>query len=307
MNRKQNIKAVALHLRRNFWLYLFLIPGIIYMYLFKFRPIYGLQIAFKDFSLVKGIWDSEWIGFQNFVALFKSVSFGRVFRNSIVTSILRLLWGFPMPIILALALNEMRHAGYKRTAQTVLYLPHFVSWVVIAGMLTGLLSQSTGVINSIIEACGGEKIAFLTSPKWFRTVLIVSEIWKEAGWGTIVYLAALSGIEPALYEAATMDGANRWQRMKYITLPCILGTVTIMLIMRLGTVLNNGFEQIWLLQNSINRDVAEVLETYSYQVGLREGRYSFATAIGLFQSVIGCIMVFASNYISKKRGGSGLW
>lgn len=298
MNRKQNIKAVALHLRRNFWLYLFLIPGIIYMYLFKFRPVYGLQIAFKDFSLVKGIWDSEWIGFQNFVALFKSVSFGRVFRNSIVTSILRLLWGFPMPIILALALNEMRHAGYKRTAQTVLYLPHFVSWVVIAGMLTGLLSQSTGVINSIIEACGGEKIAFLTSPKWFRTVLIVSEIWKEAGWGTIVYLAALSGIDPALYEAATMDGANRWQRMKYITLPCILGTVTIMLIMRLGTVLNNGFEQIWLLQNSINRDVAEVLETYSYQVGLREGRYSFATAIGLFQSVIGCIMVFASNYIS---------
>lgn len=230
-----------------------------------------------------------------------------MFRNSIVTSILRLLWGFPIPIILALALNEIRHVGYKRVAQTVLYLPHFVSWVVIAGILTGLLSQSTGVINSLIEACGGEKIAFLTSPKWFRTVLIVAENWKEAGWRTIVYLAALSGIDPSLYEAAMVDGASRWQRIKYITFPCILGTVTVMLIMRMGSVLNNGFEQIWLLQNSINRETAEVLETYSYQVGLREGRYSFATAIGLFQSVIGCIMVFASNYISKKKGGSGLW
>lgn len=301
------MKALLLHFKKNYWLYLFLIPGLVYMYMFKFRPIYGLQIAFKDFSLVKGIWDSEWVGLEHFMALFKSVSFTRVFRNSIVTSILRLLWGFPIPIILALALNEIRQVGYKRVAQTVLYLPHFVSWVVIAGILTGLLSQSTGVINSLIEACGGEKIAFLTSPKWFRTVLIVAENWKEAGWGTIVYLAALSGIDPSLYEAAMVDGASRWQRIKYITFPCILGTVTVMLIMRMGSVLNNGFEQIWLLQNSINRETAEVLETYSYQVGLREGRYSFATAIGLFQSVIGCIMVFASNYISKKKGGSGLW
>ena len=307
MSKKQDMKALLLHFKKNYWLYLFLIPGLVYMYMFKFRPIYGLQIAFKDFSLVKGIWDSEWVGLEHFMALFKSVSFTRVFRNSIVTSILRLLWGFPIPIILALALNEIRHVGYKRVAQTVLYLPHFVSWVVIAGILTGLLSQSTGVINSLIEACGGEKIAFLTSPKWFRTVLIVAENWKEAGWGTIVYLAALSGIDPSLYEAAMVDGASRWQRIKYITFPCILGTVTVMLIMRMGSVLNNGFEQIWLLQNSINRETAEVLETYSYQVGLREGRYSFATAIGLFQSVIGCIMVFASNYISKKKGGSGLW
>lgn len=307
MSKKQDMKALLLHFKKNYWLYLFLIPGLVYMYMFKFRPIYGLQIAFKDFSLVKGIWDSEWVGLEHFMALFKSVSFTRVFRNSIVTSILRLLWGFPIPIILALALNEIRQVGYKRVAQTVLYLPHFVSWVVIAGILTGLLSQSTGVINSLIEACGGEKIAFLTSPKWFRTVLIVAENWKEAGWGTIVYLAALSGIDPSLYEAAMVDGASRWQRIKYITFPCILGTVTVMLIMRMGSVLNNGFEQIWLLQNSINRETAEVLETYSYQVGLREGRYSFATAIGLFQSVIGCIMVFASNYISKKKGGSGLW
>lgn len=307
MNNKRGIRALVLHLKKNYWLYLFMIPGLLYMYLFKFRPIYGLQIAFKDFSLVKGIWDSEWVGFEHFAALFKSVSFGNVFKNSIVTSVLRLLWGFPVPIILSLALNEIRNMGYKRVTQTVLYLPHFVSWVVIAGMLTGLLSQSTGAVNAVIEAFGGEKIAFLTSPKWFRTVLIAAEIWKESGWGTIVYLAALSGIDPSLYEAATVDGANRWQCIKYITLPCILGTVTVMLIMRMGSVLNNGFEQIWLLQNSINREVAEVLETYSYQVGLREGRYSFATAIGLFQSVIGCIMVFTSNYISKKRGGSGLW
>lgn len=298
---------VIRHLKRFYWLYIFLIPGLVSIFLFKLRPMYGLQIAFKDFSLVKGVWGSEWVGLQHFETLFKSANFLRVLKNSIITSILRLLWGFPFPIILALLMNEIRHEKYKRTLQTVMYLPHFISWVIVITMVTGLLSKSQGIINELIATLGGEKVDFLTSTSWFRTVLIGSGIWKEAGWGTVIYMAALAGIDVQLYEAAMIDGANRWQRLLHITLPCILGTVTIMLIMNMGNILSNGFEQIWLLQNSPNKEVAEVLETYSYQVGLREGRFSFATAIGFFQSVVGMIMVFLSNFLSKRMGGSGLW
>lgn len=313
MNGKQSIviakkkHPLLAHFKRFYWLYIFLIPGLLSIYLFKLRPMYGLQIAFKNFSLVKGVWGSEWVGLQHFKTLFKSVNFLRVLKNSIITSVLRLLWGFPFPIILALLLNEMKNEKYKRTLQTIMYLPHFISWVIVITMVTALLSKSNGVINTLIVACGGEKIDFLTSTKWFRPVLIASSIWKEAGWGTVIYMAALAGVDVQLYEAAMIDGANRWQRLLNITIPCILGTVTIMLIMKMGDILSNGFEQIWLLQNAPNKEVAEVLETYSYQVGLREGRFSFATAIGFFQSVVGMIMVFLSNFLSKRMGGKGLW
>lgn len=305
-NWAQKNRAIR-HLRRFYWLYIFMIPGLISIFLFKLRPMYGLQVAFKDFSLVKGVWDSEWVGLEHFRVLFQSANFLRVLKNSIITSILRLLWGFPFPIILALLMNEIRREKYKRTLQTVMYLPHFISWVIVITMVTGLLSKSQGILNELISALGGSKIDFLTSPSWFRTVLIGSGIWKEAGWGTVIYMAALAGIDVQLYEAAMIDGANRWQRLLHITLPCILGTVTIMLIMNMGNILSNGFEQIWLLQNSPNKEVAEVLETYSYQVGLREGRFSFATAIGFFQSLVGMVMVFLSNFLSKRMGGSGLW
>lgn len=296
-----------LHMKRFYWLYLFLIPGMVAIYLFRLRPMYGLQIAFRDFSIVKGIWDSPWVGLKHFETLFKSANFVRVFKNSIITSILQLVCSFPAPIILALLLNEVRLARYKKTLQTIMYLPHFISWVVVVSMATGLLSQSGGIINTLIVKFGGEKIPFLTSTKWFRPVLIISNIWKESGWGTVIYLAALAGIDPQLYEAAEIDGANRWHSMRYITIPCIVSTIIVMLIMKMGSILNNSFEVVWLLQNNVNKNVAEVLETYSYQVGLREGRYSFAAAIGFFQSVIGCIMVFASNALAKRNGGSGLW
>lgn len=313
MKRKENIAVArknsrwAVYWRRYFWLYLFLIPGVTIMILFKYLPIYGLQIAFKDYSIIKGIWGSEWNDFKHFKDLFRSVNFSRVFKNSLWLSFLNLMWGFPVPILLALALNEMRNIRFKRVMQTVMYLPHFLSWVIVSTLLVGLLSQSTGVINSLIEMCGGEKIAFLTSPKWFRTVYVGSGVWKEAGWGTIVYLAALAGIDESLYEAASIDGANRWQKMRYITFPCIRSTVSVMLILRMGSILSNDFERIWLLQNSINREVAEVLETYSYQVGLREGRLDFATAIGLFKSAVNLVLVYFTNYVSKKMGGDGLW
>ena len=306
VRQKRKIPMLA-HFRRFYWLYIFLIPGLLSIYLFRLRPMYGLQIAFRDYSIVKGVWGSEWVGLKNFETLFKSANFFRVLKNSVVTSLLRHLWGFPLPIILALLLNEIKSDKYKKILQTVMYLPHFISWVIVATILTALLSKSQGIINELIVAAGGTKVDFLTSPKWFRTILIAASQWKEAGWGTVIYLAALAGIDVELYEAAMIDGAGRWKRMLYITLPCIAGTAVIMMIMNMGHILNNGFEQIWLLQNAPNKEVAEVLETYSYQVGLREGRFSFATAIGFFQSLIGMIMVFLTNFFSKKMGGNGLW
>ncbi|MBR2036865.1 MAG: sugar ABC transporter permease [Lachnospiraceae bacterium] len=305
--KKSKAQSFGRHMRRFYWLYIFMVPGLLCMILFKFMPMYGLQIAFRDYSIVKGIWGSEWVGLKHFQNLFKSVNFLRVLKNSIVTSIFSLLWSFPAPIILALLLNEMKNITYKRTIQTIIYLPHFISWVIVITIVTGLLSQSNGIINNLIVTFGGEKIDFLTNPKWFRTVLIGTQIWKEAGWGTIVYMAALAGVDVQLYEAAMIDGANRWQRMLHITFPCIAGTVAIMLIMKMGHVLNNGFEQIWLLMNAPNKTVADVLETYSYQLGLRQGQYSFASAIGFFQSLVGMVMVFVSNFLSRRMGGKGLW
>lgn len=304
---KWHNSSAAKHIKRYGWLYIFLIPGLLSIFLFKLLPMYGLQIAFRDFSIVKGIWGSDWVGLEHFKTLFKSANFTRVLKNSIVTSLLRLLCSFPVPVVLALLLNEVKHAKFKKTIQTVMYLPHFISWVIVVTMVTGLFSKSQGIINELIVSLGGDKVDFLTSTKWFRPLLIGSSIWKEAGWGTIVYLAALAGVDTELYEAAMLDGAGRWQRMLHITLPCIASTITVMLILNMGSILSNGFEQIWLLQNAPNKEIAEVLETYSYQVGLREGRYSFAAAIGFFQSLVGMIMIFVSNFLSKRMGGDGLW
>ncbi len=298
---------ILLYLKRNYWFYLFLIPGMLFLLIFKYIPMGGICIAFQDFNVVKGIAESPWVGLKHFVYLFQSDDFYRVFRNSVLISFYRLLWGFPFPIILALMLNEMRGIRYKRFMQTVLYLPHFISWVVVVGMVYNMLSPTTGIVNYAITAMGGEAVPFLTKPEYFRTILVITDIWKGAGWGTIVYMAAISGIDSTLYEAAIMDGATRLQRIRYITLPCIMGTIIVMLIMRMGSILSNGFEQVYLLSNALVDEVAEVFETYTYKVGLKEGRFSFATAVGIFQSVIGCIMLYGTNIFSKKAGGGGLW
>ena len=300
-------KGLSLYLKRNYWFYIFLIPGMLFLLIFKYIPMGGICIAFQDFNVVKGIGGSPWVGFKHFEYLFKSADFYRIFRNSLLISFYRLIWGFPFPIILALMLNEMRSVRYKRLMQTILYLPHFISWVVVVGMIYNLLSPSTGIINYMISALGGEPISFLTNPRYFRSILVISDIWKGAGWGTIVYMAAISGIDSSLYEAALMDGASRLQRIWYITLPCIMSTVVVMLIMRMGSILSNGFEQVYLLSNALVNEVAEVFETYTYKVGLQEGRFSFATATGIFQSVIGCIMLYTTNFFSKKVGEGGLW
>jgi putative aldouronate transport system permease protein len=264
--------------------------------------MYGIIIAFKNFNFAKGILASPWNNFQNFKDLFGSRDFYQIFWNSLSLSVLRLVITFPVPIILAILLNEIGSTVFKRTAQTLLYLPHFISWVVISGITINFLSMQDGLVNIVLERMGLEKINFLASTDWFRTLIISTSIWKEAGWGTIIYLAALTGINPEYYEAALVDGANRFQRIFYITLPSIKSTIVILLILSIGGIMGNGFEQIFLFQNDLNIKVSEVFETYTYRVGILGGRFSFSAAVGLFQSVIGFILVMSANRIARMLG-----
>lgn len=291
--------------KRNF--YIMLIPAVLYFLVFHYAPMYGILIAFKDFSFKKGILGSDWIGLDNFIYMFRLENFYMVFKNSLTLSVLRIVFTFPIPIILALFLNDIKNARYQKTLQTLFYLPHFVSWVVIGGILVNFLSPVDGVLNNLITMFGGEPVYFLAENKYFYPIIILSSIWKESGWGTIIYLAAITGISSELYEAARIDGANKFQCMRYITFPGIRSTVVTMLILRLGSVMNNGFEQIFVLQNARNLAVAEVFETYTYRLGLLSGRYSFATTVGLFTAVINIILLLGSNCISKKLGEEGLF
>lgn len=296
------------YIKAHPWLYIMLLPGLIYLLVFNYLPMYGVVIAFKDFNFVKGIFGSQWIGLKNFKELFASEQFLRVFRNSIEFSLLRLLWSFPMPILLALFLNEVRHAKYKKAIQTVVYIPHFISWVVVASLVINLLEPTgNGAVNALLGIFGVAPANYLTSSSHFRSIIIIAEIWKGAGWGTIVYLSALSQVDPEIYDAAYIDGANRWQIMRRITFPSITSTVAVMLILRLGGLMNNGFEQIYLLYSPLVYEVADVFETYTYRIGIQGGRYSYSTAVGLFQSVVGFILIMGSNYVSRKLGDSSLF
>ncbi len=293
----------------NKWLYILLAPGMIYLIIFHYVPIYGILIAFKELNVVKGIWESPWIGLQNFNYLFNSEAFYSILKNSLGFSFLRLLLGFPAPIILALMLNEVRSIAFKRSVQTIIYIPHFISWVVVAGIVSNVLAPtSQGVLNSILGVFGVQPVNLLIKPEYFRQVVISAEIWKQAGWGTIIYLAALSGIDPNLYEAAIVDGANRLKMIWHITLPGIMSTIIVLLILRLGRILSNGFEQIFLLYSPMVYNVADVFETYTYRVGLQEGNFGYATAVGLFQSIVGFILIVGSNKFSKRGNKEGsLW
>lgn len=295
------------YVKKNKWLYIFLSIGLIYLFIFNYVPMYGIIMAFQNFSPIKGFFHSEWVGIQNFKYLFHSADFLNVFKNSILISLYRIAWGFPAPIILALLLNEVRSILFKRTIQTVIYMPHFISWVVLAAMLTNFLAPSGGLINDLIVNFGGEPIAFLTSVKWFRSMLVFSDIYKEVGWGTIIYLASMTGIDPGLYEAAVIDGASRFQRIRNITIPGISTTIVVLLVLRMGSVLRNGFEQVFLLYNPLVYQVADVFETFSYRTGILEGRFSYATAVSLFQSVVGFIMIVGCNKISSKINENSLW
>ena len=302
-HKKQGrLQAARRYIWRYKYLYLLLIPAILYFFIFHYVPMYGVIISFKDYSFKKGILGSDWVGLENFIYMFNLNDFYRVFWNSFCLSFLRLIFEFPVPIIIALLLNEIGSKRFKKITQTAIYLPHFISWAVIGGILVNFLSPTWGVVNDIIQRLGFEPIFFLGDPKYFRTTVVISSIWKEAGWGTIIYLAAITGIDVEQYEAATVDGANRWQRLIYITLPNIKTTIILKLILRMGSIMSNGFEQIYTLQNTQNLSVSEVFETYTYRVGLLGGRFSFATTVGLFASVISMIFLLTTNFISKKMG-----
>jgi len=294
-------------LKAYYPLYLLLLPGLLYLFIFNYIPMGGIIIAFQDFRVTRGFWDSEWVGLTHFRHLFNSPMFFTVLRNSIVLSLLRMVWGFPMPIILALMMNEIMMRKYKRFVQTVLYLPHFISWVIVFGIVQNFLSPSTGIINMLVIQSGNPPIHFLTNPDLFRPLIVSTDIWKNAGWGTIIYMAAISGIDNEMYEAAIIDGASRLQRILYVTIPSISGTIVVMLVLRLGGIMANGFEQLFLFQNALTLSVGEVFETYTYRVGLLEGRFSFASAVGIFNSVVAVIMIFTTNFIARKIKGGGLW
>ncbi|MCL2703366.1 MAG: ABC transporter permease subunit [Defluviitaleaceae bacterium] len=291
----------------NRYLYLLLVPCVVYFIVFNYVPMYGLVIAFKDFRFSRGIMGSPWVGLDNFRHLFGLADFYRVFGNSLMLSFLRLVICFPIPIILSLAINEIPFLKYKRAAQTMVYLPYFISWVVIGGILVNLLSPSWGIINLVIRNFGGEPIFFLGSSSYFRGIALVSHVWKNAGWETIIYLAAITSINQELYEAATIDGASRLQRIRYVTLPGIKPTIIILLLLAIGHLMNNGFEQIFVIQNNSNLQVSEVFETYTYRLGLVNGRFSFAATVGMFSSSVGFILLLTANKIAKLLGEEGIF
>lgn len=288
------------------WLYFLLIPGILFFAIFKYVPMYGLKIAFMDYNQYDPA-KSTWVWFDQFIKLFSRQSFLPVLRNTIVISLLKLLIGFPIPVILALMMNEMRSLKFKKVSQTLLYLPHFISWVILAGIIMTLLDPDNGLITQLIYQLTGERVMVLTSQKWFVPMLIVTDIYKGMGWGTILYFAAISGIDPQLYEAASIDGAGKWKQVLNITLPSIVPTIVVCFIMNCGNILNAGFDQIFMLYTSHVYDVADVIDTYVYRMGIVNSDYSFSTAAGMFKSVVAFLLIIIVNKIAKKTGNEGLY
>ena len=295
------------YMKRHKWMYLLMLPGIIYFIIFKYVPMAGLVISFQNYSPYLGILESEWVGLENFKTFFMNPDFKMLLVNTFSISILNLVFFFPMPILLALLLNEIKNKLVKKSIQTMIYIPHFISMVIVASITFTLLNTESGIINQIVYALTGEKLEFLADPKYFRWIIVIQNIWKETGWGMIIFLAALAGVDTQLYEAAQVDGAGKLRQMWHITLPAIKSTIIIMLIMKVGTLLNTGFEQIFLMKNSLNSSVAEVFDTYVYTLGITQGAFSYSTAAGMFKSVVATIMVVTTNWICKKCGETGLY
>ena len=296
-----------LYIWRNRYLYILLLPCVIYFIIFNYVPMYGLILAFKDFRFSRGIIGSEWVGLENFKYLFGLERFFEVFWNSLYLSILRLFFYFPVPVIMSLAMNEIPFIPFKRLTQTMVYLPYFISWAVIGGILVNILSPSWGLVNTIIKSFGMAPIFFMGDDKYFRGIAVISHLWKNAGWDIIIYLAAITSIDPELYHAATIDGASRLQRVWHITLPGIRTTIIILLLLNIGYIMNNGFEQIFILQNGSNIQLSEVFETYTYRLGIVNGRFSFAITVGLFSSVVGFTLLMIANTAAKLIGEKGIF
>lgn len=293
--------------RRDKWLYLMLVPAALYFLIFVYKPIWGLKIAFQEYNVFLGSAGSPWVGFENFVKFFTGPYFWRLLKNTVLISMYGLVFGFPVPIILALLFNEVRSKGLRRFTQTCTYIPHFISAVVVAGIVTNFLSPSTGIVNNIIAAFGGERQYFLIRPENFRAIYTIMGIWKSAGFNSIIYLSALTAIDSELYEAAVLDGANKWKQVWHVTLPSILPTIVMMLIMNVGNLLNVGYETIILLYQPSTYETADVINTYVYRTGLLDSQYSTGAAIGMFNGVVGLLLVCGSNYISKRLTEYSLW
>lgn len=295
------------HVRQRPVLYLMLLLPIAYFLIFCYAPMWGLVISFQEYNPFKGFLASEWVGLANFRKFIGGMDFWPLLRNTFMLNVYSVIFAFPCPILFALMLSEVRWLPFKKTVQTITYLPHFISTVVIVSMLTLLLSPSDGFVNRVIVLFGGEARYFMGRPEYFRSVYILSGIWSGTGWGSIIYLAAITSVDVTLYDAALIDGANRWQRILHITLPCISATISFTLIMRLGQMFSVGFEKVFLMANDANRSVADVLSTYVYRIGIIKSNYSFSTAVGFFNSLINLILVVGANYAVKKMTGSGIW
>ena len=295
------------HMKREWQLYLMLMPAIIWFIVFLYKPMYGLQIAFKDYSIFRGVAGSPWVGFEHFETLLSNDQFARAFWNTIKISALNLLFAFPAPIILALMFNEIINTTYKRVTQTIVYLPHFISSVIIAGIITTAFSPTAGVVNTIMGWFGIDSIYFLTKPEWFRPIFVGTGIWQEAGFGSIVFLAAIAGVSPSLYESAVVDGASRWQMMWKITLPSILPTIIIMLIIRIGNIMEVSFEMIILLYQPATYETADVVNTWVFRQGLQSGQYDVAAAAGLFNAIVAFVLVMVANTLSRRYVRTSLW
>jgi putative aldouronate transport system permease protein len=290
----------------NKTVYFLLLPVVGYYIIFHYIPIYGVQIAFKNYSVGRGIIGSPWAGFTHFISFFKSYYFQRLLYNTVAISFLDIFFGFPAPIILALLMNEVRCRKFKRSIQTITYLPHFISMVVLCGMIVDF-TTTDGVINAILRGMGFSPVAFLIEPSWFKPILVSSGIWQEVGWGSIIYMAALAGVDQELYEAATIDGANKWKQVFHVTIPSILPTIVIMLILRCGRIMDVGSEKILLLYNPVTYETADVISTFIYRKGLLDMSYSYSAAVGLFNSIINFILLASVNRISRELSESSLW
>ncbi|HHX12274.1 MAG TPA: sugar ABC transporter permease [Clostridiales bacterium] len=286
--------------------YIMIMFGVICLIIFNYIPMIGLQIAFKNFKPGNTIWNAKWVGLDNFWFL-KDPEFWRVVKNTLTLTITKFAITFPAPIILALLINEVKSVQFKKIVQSITYIPHFISWVVIAYMLDSFLSPYTGVINLIIEKLGGSKIFFMGDVNWFVPLVVIASVWKEVGWGTIIYLAAITGINPELYEAAKLDGAGKWNQMKYITLPCIRPTIVLLLILAIPSILSAGVDAVYPLMNNANLEVSTVLDTYVLINGLQQGKFSLATAVGMISSILGFILIMTANKVANAINGEGLW
>ncbi|MFZ1353133.1 ABC transporter permease [Jeotgalibaca porci] len=308
MNRKQSKgEERKKKLIASRQLYVFILPAFLAFFIFSYIPMYGVMIAFKDYIPTLGVWGSPWVGFKHFQRFFDSYYFWDLLKNTIGISVYSLVVGFPLPIILALALNEIKDGPLKKFSQTVTYAPNFISTVVMVGMILAFLNPSTGIINHVVQFFGMEPIAFMENPRWFKTVYVLSGVWQGTGWGSVIYLAALAGVDTQLHEAAVVDGATRLQRIWHINLPTIRPTMVILLIMNVGSVMNLGYEKILLMQNPLNMESSNVIATFVYQQGLLEAQYSYAAAVGLFNSAINAILMISVNKIASKLGESSLF